>query len=798
MYNDSSTAVARGGPCAPSIPSYPLSLTSPVKTFVQRPSLCKQIGDQLFPDPVVGGGGEQEPRIVSICGMGGAGKSQLARGYLREYRHRYDASFWIQAGDPESIGNDFVAIYHSIPDSTRPDLDRLAADSARVAVFEWLQARGPDKKWLFVFDGADHLDNKDDGYFNIRLYLPGCLGANIHILITSRSSIARCLSTLNGVTVGALATTEAADLFFKCSQIPPTREGAEADVERIVQELGCLALAVTIAGSYVAQTPRLSSNLPLYLDEYRQRQHELLQRQPRDLTDMYERSVMTVWETSYSAVDAQMPEACRVLTLLGFLHNEHISLELFRQEEGENSWVRSLDIPQKPGDDAVRLAERSFAILEQYSLLQRDSEDASYYSMHKLVHAWAYHREVKSGDEQAGKRFGVASLCILRDIARRLRQEAGDGGEIQRLVESGEIQRLVESREAVMCIKRKTQPVSEGGEIQMPDKKGWEVAWVSDLKLVAHLREGVGSVSQMPTSVAEDEAMLPALEEILHSLFGTSSYRSASSAARAVLQKRQNCLGGEPPDYWTCMAMRFLTSSLANHGKHKEAITILRTAMEEHSLGDQHPGLGLLRDALKHALEMDNLGNEIAQHMVAFRAWLDEQKAHATAQDAILSASGQQIMHLIDNVESLEGRRVSDNIANLLNRMKVLASELRDRVNELAPKRALISDSICRLEINEITNIREIEDGMRDGENLATLSHKFRQLQGELQQLANLFLELAPEIHHMSRTLSLELSQVCEMFAESAREEQVAAEADLWYLPGFVKEWLGLRSDGVV
>ena len=47
------------------------------------------------------------------------------------------------------------------------------------------------------------------------------------------------------------------------------------EIMLIVEELGYLALAVTLAGSYVAATPRLRSDIRSYLPEYRERRKQL-------------------------------------------------------------------------------------------------------------------------------------------------------------------------------------------------------------------------------------------------------------------------------------------------------------------------------------------------------------------------------------------------------------------------------------------------------------------------------------------------------------------------------------------
>jgi hypothetical protein len=195
-------------------------------------------------------------------------------------------------------------------------------------VLNWFTRRAG--RWLIFFDGADYLHKRDLNFVDLSRYIPNC--PNIHVIITSRSSTAGKLSTFEGVNVGQLEEAQAVDLFFRCAEIPRTIERTEAEVKVIVKELGCLALAITIARTYVSQTPRLSSNLPAYLEDYRQQRQELLDEQPDELIHEYGHSVMTVWETSYTAVYNQLPKACRVLTLLAFIHYEDIFLGLFGLE----------------------------------------------------------------------------------------------------------------------------------------------------------------------------------------------------------------------------------------------------------------------------------------------------------------------------------------------------------------------------------------------------------------------------------------------------------------------------------
>jgi hypothetical protein len=154
----------------------------------------------------------------------------------------------------------------------------------------------------------------------------------------------------------------------------------ENEVKRIVKELEYLALAITLAGTYVAHTPRLMSNIRQYLPEYYRRRQELLDRKPRDLVDQYSESVLTTWESSFRAMADLCSGACELLTLLVFFSSKDIFLGLFnvdlttnnagstvQSDEQEATW-RSRIAPGEKFDQYT--IEECFRVLQTYSFVQ--------------------------------------------------------------------------------------------------------------------------------------------------------------------------------------------------------------------------------------------------------------------------------------------------------------------------------------------------------------------------------------------------------------------------------------------
>lgn len=128
---------------------------------------------------------------------------------------------------------------------------------------------------------------------------------------------------------------QAAKLFKKRSKMD-CKDHDEATIHEIVGELGYLALAVSLSGTFVYNTALLKLNLRKYLDEYRKRRKEILARKPSRLIHQYGESVLTAWETTFDGVVQRCIEASKLLMLLGFFNFDNIFIEFFLPTRKDN------------------------------------------------------------------------------------------------------------------------------------------------------------------------------------------------------------------------------------------------------------------------------------------------------------------------------------------------------------------------------------------------------------------------------------------------------------------------------
>jgi tetratricopeptide (TPR) repeat protein len=547
---------------------------TPVKTFVQRPSLRDSIRNQ-FTKPLEADR-QEEVKKVGVWGMGGAGKSQLALSYLQRYRTEYNATFWIQADQTASIDRDFLAIYRLLTGTT-PSLSDPDPEDVKREVLVWFaRASG---KYLVIFDGADSLHQTDKDFVELSEYCPG--SPNTHVIITSRSSIAKSLSTFGGVSVEELDESQSVELFLACAEIQSARDGVLAETKLIVHELGHLALAVSMAGKYVSQTPRLSSNLSAYLDEFRSRRRDLLSETPDKLVARYDHSVMTVWETSYDAVFKHLPEASRLLTLLSFIHYDDIFLDMFGLDIDTGStavapWMSVLGYQM--GVDLHQL-EECFRILENYSLCQRNMMQTSY-SIHRLVHAWGNDR--LQGVGEGVEDYWYAASHILDDYIETISDR--QDGPATKLRVVPHLTDNIHSFEKVS----KVSDWNKVDRLEIVERFGiffrnigrWNDAAVSQKEVLEKRQRILGD---------EHPSTITAISNLAITLSDQGKLDKAASMKREVLEKRQRILGDEHPS--TITAMSNLANTLSDQGKLDEAASMRKEVLEkmQRILGNEHP-----------------------------------------------------------------------------------------------------------------------------------------------------------------------------------------------------------------
>lgn len=247
-----------------------------------------------------------------LTGLGGVGKSFLAAWVCRWYEeHEGRAAWWIAAQDQAGLVDGLVSLAeaHGM-DEVQVTAIRNGAPRAVERLWELL--RQAPQRWLLVFD------NLDDPRLVAGLIRSGVArcGDRGLVLATSRTSRRQLWgSDADVVELGPLTAADAAQVLLDLARDAGNRFAAE----RLARDLGCLPLALHLAGV------NLNSPFPIWhtFDDYREALRELGVRRvlavPRAAGEPVEHrtNVVLTWEMSVNALeDHGLPYSRTLLQVL--------------------------------------------------------------------------------------------------------------------------------------------------------------------------------------------------------------------------------------------------------------------------------------------------------------------------------------------------------------------------------------------------------------------------------------------------------------------------------------------------
>src|SRR5262249_42377358 len=160
---------------------------------------------------------------TAVTGLGGVGKSSLAKQYAWRHRERYQGIWWIRAESRDTLLDDLIALGVALIDGLADVQDRKAA--AR----RTLETIAPaEKAWLLIYDNVEAPHDIE----NL------CPAGGAHVLITSRW--ANWYGTAVELAVEVFPRDVA--VAFLLARARQSDEGAAG---RLADALGCLPLALS-------------------------------------------------------------------------------------------------------------------------------------------------------------------------------------------------------------------------------------------------------------------------------------------------------------------------------------------------------------------------------------------------------------------------------------------------------------------------------------------------------------------------------------------------------------------------
>ncbi|KAI9763732.1 MAG: hypothetical protein M1840_009129 [Geoglossum simile] len=358
------------------LPCYCLP-SSPNEKLIRRKDELKQVADALGPR-----GGDPQSRSLALYGMGGAGKTAIARQYASNSRGQYDAIFWISAVNMSCVNQDFLVVAKELGlvPGDRKDGDAVAVMSS---VHLWLSET--DCRWLLIFDNANDLE---------ALACAWPRSGTGSILLTTRDFTASPRLAAAGLAVQPFDDATGGAAFLELlGQSGPSQENIDL-AKQISHTLGGLPLALGQISGFV-----MEQNLPLkdFLPSY-ERDASTIHMKQMDSSD-YRHTLSTVWRRS---LDELTGRARTLHRLLAFFDPDRIAEEILTR----NLVTAGVDDFNFLADGREFLGAKE--VLLRAALIGRSKENSSL-SVHRLVRATVIHGLTA----QERQKYFNQAVCLL-------------------------------------------------------------------------------------------------------------------------------------------------------------------------------------------------------------------------------------------------------------------------------------------------------------------------------------------------------------------------------------------------
>ena len=327
------------------------------------------------------------PRVVALCGLGGAGKTSVAVEYAYRHLAQVGVVWQFPAENATVLAAGFAELAAQLGARSLADArDPVASVHAVLARFA--------APWLLIFDNAADLDG-------VAAFLPPAGPGRV--LITSQNP------NWPGQVLEVPVLDPDAAAGFLVSRTDDLDRQAAWD---LADMLGGLPLALEQAAAYMRA---VGDTLVGYLALFRQRRAELLAR--RGPTG-YGKTVASTWALAFDRLQRTEPGAVGLLRLLAFCAPEAIPLRLLLQP--------SPRLAGRLGDQVVPVltplledplaAGDAIGALRQYSLVTW--ADGGSVSLHRLVQAvTADHMPPELAREWQQAAAALIEVAIPRDTA---------------------------------------------------------------------------------------------------------------------------------------------------------------------------------------------------------------------------------------------------------------------------------------------------------------------------------------------------------------------------------------------
>ncbi|TFK97008.1 P-loop containing nucleoside triphosphate hydrolase protein, partial [Pterulicium gracile] len=500
-----------------------------------------------------------ERRIFSIVGIGGCGKTQLARRFMKAVYRRFSDKrqahlvFYIDGTTQATIEASLVSIAKA-----------NGLDESSEASLAWMS--NLDTEFFMYIDNADDPTINMRGFFSNSDY--------VRVIITTRlSEKAHHYSQGDGsiLILRSLSEEESIKLLAKTARL--SEEAVVRDGSLIAMLLCYLPLAIAQAGACISKS---GWTVHLYLEKFHSLRALLLDGRNDQVEataiDDYPLHFYTTWKLSY---DILPKRAQALLRLCSYLHHTGITEQLFHDayrgisneifaspsilfsSHEQSAYVNARDfLNQFVRDEGWSTEDFAWCMREACSTSILSLEGTEHYSIHPLVHSCLHGVE----KESTTTAFVLAASIIS----------------------TGEVTwaRLVNHMQHLLTYHSDTLSAMGNLANTLHELGRYNKAELMQREVLDKRQRGLGT---------DHPYTISAMGNLASTLHQLGLYDKAELMQREVLEKRQRGLGPDHPD--TILAMGNLANTLRELGQYNRAELMEREVLEnrQRGVGPDHP-----------------------------------------------------------------------------------------------------------------------------------------------------------------------------------------------------------------
>ncbi|KAF2195155.1 TPR-like protein [Zopfia rhizophila CBS 207.26] len=535
--------------------------------FVGRED-CIEAIDKIFSGP-------KYTPFVALHGLGGIGKTQVAIELAYRWKQFFPmfSVFWVHATSIDRFDEGLQGILEKL------EIPHSAETNVRNVVEEWLRNRSSGR-WLLIVDNVDNAnvldENKGKGNFKMLPCIPKTDYG--HVLFTSRYKRVAMKLTDDLIRLDQMPKAEAVELLKTCLR-EQYDESHEDDVNKLLEELSYIPLAIAQAAAYIRENENTIAD---YLELYQESEDNRVELLEQSISELgisdpeTPKTVLTTCWMSFSrlrADGAAGPLATELLSVMSFLDRQEIPRFLLRNF--------------RPKAGSLKL-NNALGILKAYSLISENTETKNF-SMHRLVQLAMRKWLEQNGQE---KKYAEEALTLLSG-------NFPDGS----FKTWNECKALIVHADAVL---------------DLTSDSGNRSARAMLLQNCASFQNGRGQYASAEAKFAEviklrtelvgadNTETLRAMDQLAWTLRNQAKYDAALEFAKQTLVKREALFGKKSAEAIT--TSHIIATITGDRGKHQDAAKIHEENLEARKelLGAEH--LDTLRSASNLSLELWELG----------------------------------------------------------------------------------------------------------------------------------------------------------------------------------------------